>query len=322
MPPKDKKPPALKLFMVQLKNIQTALDDIFRFVQNYQPTCTVSAINIRLQRIDELWGRYEETLNDIQAHDDFEDEEGEFDAARLGYSDKFYECKAFLMDKVKELAGADDVDSSMRGNETLPHGHGTLDHVRLPQIKLQTFNGDIDEWISFRDLYTSLIHRKTDLPEVEKFHYLKGCLQGEPKNLIDPLKITKANYLVAWDLLIKRYDNSKLLKKRQVQALFNLPTLSKESVVNLHSLKDWFERVVQHLDQVVKPEEYKDLLLVNLLTTRLDPETRRGWEEHSSTKEQDTLADLTYFMRRRIRILESLSPKTSDSNRSHQSQQP
>ncbi|XP_062537786.1 uncharacterized protein LOC134206107 [Armigeres subalbatus] len=322
MPPKDKKPPALKLFMVQLKNIQTALDDIFRFVQNYQPTCTVSAINIRLQRIDELWGRYEETLNDIQAHDDFEDEEGEFDEARLRHSDKYYECKAFLMDKVKERAGPDDGDSSIRGNETLPHGHGTLDHVRLPQIKLQNFNGDIDEWISFRDLYTSLIHRKTDLPEVEKFHYLKGCLQGEPKNLIDPLKITKANYQVAWDLLIKRYDNSKLLKKRQVQALFNLPTVVKESVVDLHTLMDGFERVVQNLDQVVKPEEYKDLLLVNLLTTRLDPVTRRGWEEHSSIKEQDTLADLTDFMRRRIRILESLPTKTSDSKGSHQSQQP
>ncbi|XP_062542191.1 uncharacterized protein LOC134210180 [Armigeres subalbatus] len=226
------------------------------------------------------------------------------------------------MDKVKERAGPDDGDSSMRGNETLPHGHGTLDHVRLPQIKLQSFNGDIDEWISFRDLYTSLIHRKTDLPEVEKFHYLKGCLQGEPKNLIDPLKITKANYQVAWDLLIKRYDNSKLLKKRQVQALFNLPTLSKESVVDLHTLMDGFERVVQNLDQVVKPEEYKDLLLVNLLTTRLDPVTRRGWEEHSSIKEQDTLADLTDFMRRRIRILESLPTKTSDSKGSHQSQQP
>ncbi|XP_062541033.1 uncharacterized protein LOC134209068 [Armigeres subalbatus] len=308
MPPKEKKPPALKLFMVQLKNIQTALDDIFRFVQNYQPTCTVSAINIRLQRIGELWGQYEETLNDIQAHDNFEDEEGEFDEARLGFSDKFYECKAFLMDKVKGQVGPDDVDSSMRGNETLPHRHGTLDHVRLPQIKLQTFNGDIDE--------------KTDLPEVEKFHYLKGCLQGEPKNLIDLLKISKANYQVAWGLLINRYGNSKLLKKSQVKALFNLKTLSKESVVDLHTLMDGFERVVQNLDQVVKPEEHKDLLLVNLLTTRLDPVTRRGWEEHSSIKEQDTLADLTDFIRRRVRILESLPTKTSDSKGSHQSQQP
>ncbi|XP_065083288.1 uncharacterized protein LOC135705468 [Ochlerotatus camptorhynchus] len=292
MPTRDKKPPAFKLLMVQVKHIQTSLDDIWRFVDGYPSTTTASQVNVRLNRIDELWERYGEILIDVQAHDDFEDEDQEFDKARLAYSDKYYYCKAFLMDRAKELQDPEEFEQSIRANELLTHGHGTLDHVRLPQIKLQVFNGDIDEWISFRDLFTSLIHRKTDLPEVEKFHYLKGCLQGEPKSLIDSLKITKNNYQIAWDMLLKRYDNSKQLKKRQVQALFNLPTLSKESVTDLHTLTDGFERVVQNLDQVIKPEDYKDLLLVNLLTNRLDPVTRRGWEEHSSTKDQDTLEDL------------------------------
>lgn len=323
MAPGIKKQPTLKLLMVQLKNIQTSLDDILRFVQNYEPTCTASAVNVRLHSAENLWEKYGTVLNDIQAHDDFEDEEGTFDQARLIYSDRYYDCVSFLMDKAKELQGPDDaIDISMRGNETLSAGHGMMDHVRLPQIKLQSFNGNIDEWISFRDLYTSLIHRKVDLPEVEKFHYLKGCLQGEPKGLIDPLKITRNNYQVAWEMLLKRYDNSKQLKKRQVQALFSLPTLSKESVTDLHTLMDGFERIVQNLDQVIKPEEYKDLLLVNLLTSRLDPVTRRGWEEQSSTKDQDTLADLTDFMHRRICILESLPSKASDVKGSQQVQQP
>lgn len=75
--------------------------------------------------------------------------------------------------------------------------HSVVEHVRLPQIKLQTFDGNIDEWLSFRDLYTSLIHLKADLPDVEKFHYLKGCLAGEANSLIDPLAITNTNYQVA-----------------------------------------------------------------------------------------------------------------------------
>lgn len=197
MAPREKKTPTLKLLMVQLKNIQTSLDDIWRFVQDFQPTCTASAINVRLDSIDELWKNYRAILNEVQAHDEFEDEEGAYDTARLLYSDRYYNCKSLLMDKAKEFVGPDEGNQSIRGNETLLHGHGTLDHVRLPQIKLQVFDGNIDEWISFRDLYTSLIHRKTDLPEVEKFHYLKRCLQGEPKGLIDPLKLTEANYQVA-----------------------------------------------------------------------------------------------------------------------------
>ncbi|XP_062557300.1 uncharacterized protein LOC134222172 [Armigeres subalbatus] len=233
------------------------------------------------------------------------------DRSKLCRSDRYYRSKSCLTDKAKELQGLPEQDQSTRANDSMVHG--VLDHVRLPQIKLQSFNGDIDEWISFRDLFTSLIHWRTDLPEVDKFHYLKGCLQGEPKALIDPLKITQANYKIAWDALTKRYNNSKQLNQRQVQSLFSLPSLSKESVSELHVLVEGFERIVHTLDQVVEPAEYKDLLLVNLLTNRLYRVTRRGWEEFSSTKEQDTLEDLTEFLQRRIRVLESLPTKAAES---------
>lgn len=48
---------------------------------------------------------------------------------------------------------------------------------------------------------------------------------------------------------------------------------------------------------------------MNILTARLDPITRRRWEEVSSTEEQNTLEDLFEFLRRRIQVLDSLPPK-------------
>ncbi|XP_062539043.1 uncharacterized protein LOC134207339 [Armigeres subalbatus] len=302
---------SLKALVVKLGEIQADLDDIWKFVQRYDEATTATDVNIRLERIGELWEKYGETLVEIKCHDDYDEDDETFNKDRLIYSDRYYRSKSSLTDKAKELQGLPEQDQSTRANDSMVHG--VLDHVRLPQIKLQSFNGDIDEWISFRDLFTSLIHWRTDLPEVEKFHYLKGCLQGEPKALIDPLKITQANYKIAWDALTKRYNNSKQLKKRQVQSLFTLPSLSKESVSELHVLVEGFERIVHTLDQVVEPAEYKDLLLVNLLTNLLDPVTRRGWEEFSSTKEQDTLEDLTEFLQRRIRVLESLPTKAAES---------
>ncbi|XP_055633085.1 uncharacterized protein LOC129773498 [Toxorhynchites rutilus septentrionalis] len=233
--------------------------------------------------------------------DDFEEERQEF-------SIRYYKTKAFLMDKIKEQR------EPLTPNQSIRVGDMTLqepsDHVCLPQIKLQTFDGDIDAWLSFRDLFSSLIHLKADLPEVEKFHYLKGCQMGEPKNLIDPLPITKANYQTAWDMLMKRYNNCKQLKKRQVLSLFKLPSLSKESVPELHNLLESFERIVQTLDQIIRPVDYKDLLLVNMLSTRLDLVTRRGWEEVSSTKEQDTIADLTDFLHSTHRSIGIIVAKT------------
>ncbi|XP_055590249.1 uncharacterized protein LOC129742374 [Uranotaenia lowii] len=311
--PSTKKPslstvaPSLKSMNMRFKQIQSSFGDIWRFVETFQEDSTSIQIEIRLEEIDSLWEKLNDTLIEIQSHDDFDLDETFFERERVTFSEKYYHAKAFLMEKLKERAQIPDLNSTSRVNDSLLQP--TLDHVRLPQIKLQTFNGNIEEWLSFRDLYMSLIHWKTDLPEVEKFHYLKGCLQGEPKALIDPIKITKTNYQIAWDLLLKRYNNSKLLRKRQVQGLFQLPSLSKESVSDLQVLLEGFERIVQTLDQIIQPEDYKDLLLVHLLSSRLDPATRRGWKESSAAKDQDVVQDLTEFLRRRVRVLESLPAK-------------
>ncbi|XP_055621948.1 uncharacterized protein LOC129765568 [Toxorhynchites rutilus septentrionalis] len=310
MIPAAKKAPSLKLLIARLNDVQASFNDIWRFVEDYEETSTVTDVDIRLEKIDELWEKFCDTLVEIRAHEDYLADEESYDKERQEFSDRYYRAKSFLVDKSKRLQGPLVLEQSVRTNESVVFG---ADRVRLPQISLPSFNGDIDEWLSFRDLFTSLIHYKTELPAVEKFHYLKGCLQGEPKSLIDPLKITTANYQIAWEMLLKRFDNSKQLRKRQVQALFHLPTLTRESVSELHTLLEGFERVVKNLDQVVEPEDYKDLLLVHILTARLDPVTRRGWEEFSSTKEQDTLSDLTDFIRRRVQVLESLPSKSVDS---------
>ncbi|XP_055629519.1 uncharacterized protein LOC129770600 [Toxorhynchites rutilus septentrionalis] len=304
-----KKAPSLKLLIARLNDVQASFNDIWRFVEYYEENATVTDVDIRLEKVDELWEKFCDTLVEIRAHEDYLADEESYDKDRQEFSDRYYRAKSFLVDKSKKLQGPMGLEQSVRMNDSVVYG---VDRVRLPQISLPSFNGDIDEWLSFRDLFTSLIHHKTELPEVEKFHYLKGCLQGEPKSLIDPLKITRANYQIAWDMLLKRFDNSKQLRKRQVQSLFKLPTLTKESVSELHILLEGFERVVKNLDQVIEPEDYKDLLLVHILTARLDPVTRRGWEEFSTSKEQDTLSDLTDFIRRRVQMLESLPSKSVD----------
>lgn len=126
----------------------------------------------------------------------------------------------------------------------------------------------------------------------------------------------------SFDLLQKRYDNSKHLKKLQVQALFKLPSLAKESPSDLQTLVEGFERIVQCLDKFVKPGDYKDLLSVNTLSTWLDSVTRRGWQELSSTKQQDTVNKLTEYPQRRIGMLESLPGKPFESKNVAQLHQP
>ncbi|XP_055527284.1 uncharacterized protein LOC129719894 [Wyeomyia smithii] len=243
-----------------------------------------SQVTVRLERLDDLWEKIGDVINEIESHEEYEAEEDSLTKERIIFEDRYYEMKASLIDRIKERREPGTSEQSIRGAETTLVSSG--EHVRLPQIKLQSFDGDIDEWLSFRDLFTSLIHWKADLSEVKKLHYLKGCLEGEAEALIDPLKLTKGNHTIAWETLLKRYNNSKLLKRRQVQAFFKLSVISKEPSSELHKLLEWFDTITQILDQVIEPGDYKDLLLIEILSSRLDTYTRRGWEELSSTKKR------------------------------------
>lgn len=105
---------------------------------------------------------FSDTLVDILSHKDYAADADKYSKERQQFSSGYYDVKAFLMEKLEGIQQA------AASHATNAHDSSTLnisDHVRLPQIKLQTFKGDLDEWISFRDLFTSLIHSRSDLPE-------------------------------------------------------------------------------------------------------------------------------------------------------------
>ncbi|CAB3256948.1 unnamed protein product [Arctia plantaginis] len=53
---------------------------------------------------------------------------------------------------------------------TLKEGQN-LTSVKLPVIKLPSFDGSYDKWLEFRNSYLTMIHKHTDLDPVQKFHY-------------------------------------------------------------------------------------------------------------------------------------------------------
>ena len=56
-------------------------------------------------------------------------------------------------------------------------------------------------------------------------YHLKGCLKGEAADIIESLEISSDNYIVAWDLLQKRYDNRKVIREDHASALLKLPDI-------------------------------------------------------------------------------------------------
>ena len=51
--------------------------------------------------------------------------------------------------------------------------------LNLPTISIPSFSGMYCEWLSFRDLFSSLVIENDSLSDAERLHYLKASLKGE-----------------------------------------------------------------------------------------------------------------------------------------------
>ncbi|XP_055614939.1 uncharacterized protein LOC129761249 [Toxorhynchites rutilus septentrionalis] len=92
--------------------------------------------------------------------------------------------------------------------------------VKLPEIRLPSFGGKTRDWVTFRDMFRSLIHRNEQLTEMDKFTYLRSSLTGEAFQEVNSIEMSAVNYTVAWEVLQTRYENKKLIVKAHLDALF------------------------------------------------------------------------------------------------------
>ncbi|XP_062540757.1 uncharacterized protein LOC134208827 [Armigeres subalbatus] len=181
-----------------------------------------------------------------------------------------------------------------------------ITNVRLPEIKIPVFCGKIDDWVSFRDLFVSLIHSNQQLTAVQKMHYLRASLTDEAARVISALDISADDYQVAWNLLKDRYENPNMLIKRHMSALLAINPLKRESALGLSELADSFDRHVQLLNKLETAEEHWNSFLVERLSSCLDPCTLREWETHVDDGERPTYKELLEFVHKRSRIIKTL----------------
>ena len=81
-------------------------------------------------------------------------------------------------------------------------------HVKLPEIRLPTFSGDMLKWDSFWRTFSEAVDERQDISIAAKYFYLEGCLRGEALEELQGLKDTKNSYPIAKERLARRYGNT------------------------------------------------------------------------------------------------------------------
>ena len=177
--------------------------------------------------------------------------------------------------------------------------------TKLPKLTLPSFNGEYTQWVSFWDQFTTLVDSKRDMTNVEKLSYLKLSLKGDAAQIVSSLLVTDANYDISKRKMEERYNNKRSIVKAHLAAIHALPAVKKESSVELRKLLDSTNEHAQALEALMLPVNHWDAILVYWLLEKLDAESRKQFELAHPGTDVLTFKELTTFMDRRSRALES-----------------
>jgi hypothetical protein len=179
--------------------------------------------------------------------------------------------------------------------------------AKLPPINLPSFEGNYIEWVNFKNTFDSMIHERNGLTNIQKFHYLKSSVKGEAQKLIVHLAITHDNYITAYNLLKSRFENKRIIVQQHVNTIINLPQVTKGSPASLRQLLDGLSTNLSILQNLDIPVHSWDIILIQLMLSKLDYHSRREWETSCKTTNIPTLKEFNDILTNHCLTLEALS---------------
>ncbi|XP_023314139.1 uncharacterized protein LOC111693556 [Trichogramma pretiosum] len=144
---------------------------------------------------------------------------------------------------------------------------------------------------------------------VAKLQHLLNAVQGPAALRLKGMEITAANFDVAWDKLVHRYDNRRIRLHNALESLMQLPLVKSRTVDELTNLIDRTEEAVRSLQELRCPVHEYDNWIVHCVVRKLDANSRESWEiSREESSEFPKYGDLVLFLERRVQSLEQARP--------------
>ncbi|XP_035457052.2 uncharacterized protein LOC118280784 [Spodoptera frugiperda] len=268
-------------------------------------------LETRFDKFNALYTEFDELQTEIEVSSDKPDEAY---ATRDQFEQQYYSLVALARSLLPGTDGKSQHRDST-GSEATVLGGTKTNFVRLPRIDLPHFDGSYQNWLEYRDTFISLIHDSSCIDNINKFHYLRASLKGKAAEVIKNIDFKADHYKLAWDLLCERYDNSRLLIDKHLQALFEVAPVTSESSVVLRRLIDTTSKNIRALKSLNEPTEHWDTIIIYMMSVKLDATTSRYWEEYRNTLSgKPTLAQFTTFINNKADLLETLEDNNKHIN--------
>ncbi|XP_017762647.1 PREDICTED: uncharacterized protein LOC108552545 [Eufriesea mexicana] len=169
-----------------------------KFLDNYEASgeSNIHLVNSYLKELLDTWARFDAIQYEIEA---FDKSEVACDELRGNYH--------------AAVSRANRVIEKIPPTNPTPRASTVLApmDIKLPEMRLPMFDGTIEKWSSFFDLFCSMIDRNSDLTSVQKLQYLRSTLSGKIAACLESLTTTDANYPDAIELLPSTLKDKKTI---------------------------------------------------------------------------------------------------------------
>lgn len=307
--------------MANIASQEEIFSQIKRLQTNYKKTSpsrySASYLKIRIESLEEYWKQFVSQHREFLKTAEKLEEKKELKALYNDVEDLYLEFKTSLLELTES------VTKQEVGSPHAPQASQTVTHSKLPPINIPTFSGDYQEWMHFKDLFLSMIHNEQGLSDIHKHHYLRSSLKGEAEQVVRHFEITAANYSKAWNALVSRYSNDRVIANTILNRLLNQKKLTYECSKGLKDLLDTTNQCLSSLSNLKIDTTTWDSIIVHIVVSKLDNETHKAWEQSlGSSTELPTYKNLTSFLEGRFRAMEMVQATQKKEKKEFMFQQP
>lgn len=211
---------------------------------------------------------------------------------------KYFHCLTVFNENIK-LKSAEGQKGSERGNSS-----GS--RAKLPSVNIPSFSGEYSEYVTFIEIFKSVIHSDKGLDNVQKLYYLRSFLKDQAYDLIKNLPLNGDSYTEALQLLEKRYYNKYKIISVHVNALLDLTSLPK--FPNSNNIRTFISAVRQSLASLKNLGAEVDAwspMLLGVLSRKLDQYSSRAYQLERDQDEEPTVNNFLAYMEKRALALEN-----------------
>ncbi|XP_076661059.1 uncharacterized protein LOC143364822 [Halictus rubicundus] len=265
-----------------------------RYLTDYQDSAIERAkVKRRLERLNTQFDSYDTAQIELSNLEDFDENEAE----RQATSALYYEA----------IANADQLIESFHSNQAQAARNATISPtlststtnpgLRLPKVSLPVFDGRLEDWVTFKDSFVSMIHNHPGITDIQRFNYLRSSVTGQAKDVIRSFTVSEENYNAAWQRLIKSYDNKRALIRRHATLLLNSPAMPERSANALKNLSNHLQLHVRSLKALGRSmEDIANDFIASVAIDCMDKQTRETWESTLTGTDMPSAEDIFQYI--------------------------